>query len=58
MLTYGFNMWLMQHYELPRLAWYYVPMGALVVLLLGQLAVFGPATRAARVSPAVATRTV
>ncbi|HEY0502478.1 MAG TPA: FtsX-like permease family protein [Lysobacter sp.] len=58
LLTYGFNLWLMKHYELPRLAWYYAPMGALTVLLLGQLAVFGPATRATRVSPAVATRTV
>lgn len=58
LLTYGFNLWLMKHYELPRLAWYYAPLGALTVLLLGQLAVFGPATRATRVSPAVATRTV
>ena len=58
LLTYGFNLWLMKHYELPRLSWYYAPLGALAVLLLGQLAVFGPATRAARVSPAVATRTV
>lgn len=58
LLTYGFNLWLMRHYELPRLAWYYAPLGALTVVLLGQLAVFGPATRATRVSPAVATRTV
>ncbi|WP_342316174.1 FtsX-like permease family protein [Lysobacter sp. FW306-1B-D06B] len=58
LMTYGFNLWLMKHYELPRLAWYYAPLGALTVLLLGQLAVFGPATRASRVSPAVATRTV
>ena len=58
LLTYGFNMWLMKHYELPRLAWYYAPVGALTVLLLAALAVFGPATRATRVSPAVATRTV
>lgn len=58
LLTYGFNLWLMKHYELPRLAWYYAPLGALTVLLLGQVAVFGPATRATRVSPAVATRTV
>lgn len=56
-LTYGFNLWLMQHYELPRLAWYYVPIGAVAMLALGQLAVSGPATRATRVSPAVATRT-
>jgi len=34
-----------------------VPVGALVVFVLGQLAVWGPAARAARVSPAVATRT-
>jgi putative ABC transport system permease protein len=58
LLTYGFNLWLMRHYALPRLAWYYAPLGALTVVLLGQLAVFGPATRATRVSPAVATRTV
>lgn len=58
LFTYGFNIWLMKHYELPRLDWYYAPLGALVVLVLGQLAVFGPATRATRVSPAVATRTV
>ncbi|MDR0183888.1 ABC transporter permease [Lysobacter arvi] len=58
LLTYGFNLWLMKHYELPRLAWYYAPLGALTVLMLGQIAVFGPATRASRVSPAVATRTV
>lgn len=57
-LTYGFNIWLMSHYELPRLAWYYAPLGVVVVLLLGQVAAFGPATRATRVSPAVATRTV
>lgn len=58
LFTYGFNLWLMQHYELPRLAWYYLPIGAVTMLLLGQLAVSGPASRASRVSPAVATRSV
>ncbi len=57
-LTYGFNLWLMQHYELPRLAWYYVPIGIVTMFLLGQVAVSGPAGRASRVSPAVATRSV
>ena len=55
-LTYAFNLWLMEHYEVPRLAWYYLPVGALVLFALGQLAVLGPAGRAATVSPAVATR--
>lgn len=55
--TYGFNLWLMQQYQAPRLPWHYLPLGALVVFVLGQVAVWGPAGRAARVSPAVATRT-
>jgi putative ABC transport system permease protein len=55
-LTYGFNLWLMQNYDVPRLAWYYLPIGAAVLFVLGQVAVLGPAGRAAAVSPAVATR--
>ena len=58
LLAYGFNFWLMQQYELPRLAWYYVPFGALALAALGQLAVLGPALRGAGVPPAVATRSV
>jgi putative ABC transport system permease protein len=48
----------MGKYELPRLPALYLPIGAVVLWLLGQLAVFGPARRAAAVPPAVATRTV
>jgi putative ABC transport system permease protein len=58
LLSYGFNIWLMQVFDAERLAWYYVPIGAVCVWVLGQLAVVGPATRAARVSPSVATRSV
>jgi putative ABC transport system permease protein len=58
LLSYGFNIWLMQVFDAERLAWYYVPIGAVCVWALGQLAVVGPATRAARVSPSVATRSV
>jgi putative ABC transport system permease protein len=58
LLAYGFNFWLMQQYELPRLAWYYVPLGAVALCALGQLAVLGPALRGAGVPPAVATRSV
>ena len=55
--AYGINMWLMSAYELARLPLYYLPIGAVTLWLLGQVAVFGPAQRAAAVSPAVATRT-
>ena len=58
LFAYVGNLLLMRNYELPQLPWIYLPMGALVMLMLGQLAVLGPALRAAAVSPAVATRSV
>jgi putative ABC transport system permease protein len=36
----------------------YLPVGALVLWLIGQVSVLGPARRAAAVPPAVATRSV
>lgn len=56
LLAYLINQLLMQHYALPRLPLYYLPIGALVLWVLGQAAVFGPARRAAAVPPAIATR--
>ena len=57
-LAYGFSLWMMLHYQGKLLPWYYVPVGFLCMWALGQLAVLGPATRASRVPPAVATRSV
>ena len=57
-LAYAINLGLMQRYELPRLPAMYLPVGAATLWLLGQLAVLGPARRAASVPPAVATRSV
>jgi putative ABC transport system permease protein len=57
-LAFGLNLVLMQHYELPRLPVHYLPIGALTLWGLGQLAVLGPALRAAAVPPVVATRSV
>lgn len=56
--AYGINQLLMSHYELERLPALYLPVGALALWLLGQLAVYGPARRAASVPPALATRSV
>lgn len=52
------NVMLMKFYELPRLPMAYLPASALALWLLGQLAVLGPALRAASVPPVVATRSV
>lgn len=56
LLAFGINQLLMGRYELPRLPWHYLPAGALILWTLGQLAVLGPARRAASVPPALATR--
>jgi putative ABC transport system permease protein len=56
LLAYALNVLLMTHYELARLPLTYLPVGALLLWLLGQCAVLGPALRAAAVPPIVATR--
>jgi putative ABC transport system permease protein len=58
LLAYAINLFLMLHYELPRLPAIYFPVGAVALWIIGQLAVLGPALRAAAVPPVVATRSV
>lgn len=57
-LAYGINLFLIVHYELPRMPATYFPVGAILLWCLGQVAVLGPALRAAAVPPVVATRSV
>lgn len=56
--AYAANLYLMTHYQLDRMPWYYLVASAIALWILGQLAVLGPALRASLVSPAVATRNV
>jgi putative ABC transport system permease protein len=58
LLAIGLNLLLMQHFEMDRLPILYVLVGVVVVMALGQAAVFVPARRAADVPPVVATRSV
>ena len=58
LFAYGLNQLLMSRYELGRLPLVYLPAGAIALWLLGQIAVYGPARRAASVPPAVATRSI
>lgn len=52
------NFWLVSLYDLPPLAWYYIPLGCLGLWALGLMAALGPALKAADVPPAIATRSV
>jgi len=56
LLAYGGNQLLMRVFETERLPLPYLPLGALALAVIGQLAVLGPALRAAAVPPIVATR--
>jgi putative ABC transport system permease protein len=55
-LTIAVNLWMVTSFQMPRLNPGWAVIGALAVLLLGQLAVLWPAMRAAAVPPALATR--
>jgi putative ABC transport system permease protein len=57
-LAYGINLSLMQKYQVARLPAEFLPIGAAMLWLLGQIAVLGPALRASMIPPAIATRTV
>ena len=54
--AYAINRLLMPHYELPALPLVYLPVGALVLWALGQVAVLGPALRAAALPPVAVMR--
>ena len=54
--AYGISVMLMKNYELPRLPLYYLPVGAVILWALGQLAVLAPARRAALLPPVAALR--
>lgn len=57
-LTIGLNMIMIETFSLTRVTWYLVPTAMLLLCVVGQIAVFGPAKKASSVPPAVATRTV
>lgn len=57
-LAYGINLWLMGKYQVARLPGEFLPIGAILLWGLGQIAVLGPALRASSIPPATATRSV
>lgn len=58
LLAVGLNIWMVQVFELTPISWYIIPAAMLVLWIVGQAAVLGPARRASRVSPATATRSI
>ncbi|MGB6486088.1 MAG: FtsX-like permease family protein [Steroidobacteraceae bacterium] len=57
-LALGVGRWLTEQYQLPRLDLHFLTIGIVALAVIGQLAAWQPARRAASVPPSVATRTV
>lgn len=57
-LAIAINLWLVESFSVPRFSWVWTPVTMVGLIVMSQLAVLFPARRAARVPPAVATRTV
>ncbi|GLX83472.1 ABC transporter permease [Thalassotalea eurytherma] len=57
-LTIALNMLLVKALSITPMDWFYIPIGMIVLCLIGQLAVYGPAKKATGIAPAIATRTV
>jgi putative ABC transport system permease protein len=58
LLTVALNIWMVDAFGLDSMNGLLIPVAMVLLLLVGQLAVLGPARRASSVPPAVATRTV
>ena len=52
------NIFMVRTFALTPLAWYVVPIAMIILWMVGQLAVAGPARRASAISPAIATRSI
>ena len=56
LLAIGLNIAMVEAFSLEPLAWYVIPVGMVILWIVGQLAVAGPARRASNITPAIATR--
>jgi len=57
-LAVALNVFMVQAFSLTPLAWYVIPIAMVVLWIVGQVAVAGPARKASNVSPAIATRSI
>lgn len=57
-LAVALNIAMVQAFALTPLAWYVVPIAMIILLIVGQASVAGPARRGSNISPAIATRSI
>lgn len=54
----GFNIYLVDSFQMTPINWYYLPTGMFAMLIMGIISVWMPAQKASNVSPAVATQSI
>lgn len=57
-LSIALNIAMVQAFSLEPIAWYVIPLAMLALWTVGQVAVAGPARKASKISPAIATRSI
>jgi len=57
-LAVALNIVMVQAFSLSPMSWYVIPAAMVILWVVGQIAVAGPAQRASNISPAIATRSV
>lgn len=57
-LAVAFNIYLVDSFQLSAIEWHYLPIGMMIMLITGVIAVWLPAKRASSISPAVATQSI
>ena len=57
-LSVALNIAMVEAFALEPLAWYVIPIAMIVLWIVGQAAVAGPAMRASKITPAIATRSI
>jgi len=58
LMTLGFNMFLAEKFAMPAFNWGLIPIGGILMFVVGIVAVWLPALRASKISPAIATQSV
>ncbi len=58
LMTVAFNIFLAEQFEMPNFNWSLIPIGVMIMFVIGIISVWLPAQRASKVSPAIATQSI
>ena len=57
-ITFALNIYLVNHFDMSPINWYFIPLGIALMFILGIISVWMPARKASNISPAIATQSI